>query len=185
MRKRRFKKRGRSQQSRVYGFLALHTNFQALRKAEVRRMPKRRSSQNSFNTKFAERFFYALREKGHKEGLEQRGFSPSIKQLQRVALILSCTHHACTIGRVGFSAEPFVRIMRYGSITLKFAVENKGLFEHHRPRVARGCVEIRWLHTSVCSAHIRLLSTGSGSLTCFWPAHNARFNLPSFMGETG
>jgi uncharacterized metal-binding protein len=102
--------------------LALHTNFQALRKAEVRRMPKRRSSQNSFNTKFAERFFYALREKGHKEGLEQRGFSPSIKQLQRVALILSCTHHACTIGRVGFSAEPSVRIMRYRSITLKSAV---------------------------------------------------------------
>jgi hypothetical protein len=36
MRKRRFKKRGRSQQSRVYGFLALHTNFGELRHAEVR-----------------------------------------------------------------------------------------------------------------------------------------------------
>jgi hypothetical protein len=39
MRKRRFKKRGRSQQSRVYGFLALHTNFAELRKGEVRRIP--------------------------------------------------------------------------------------------------------------------------------------------------
>ena len=42
--------------------------------------------------------------------------------IQRVALILTRTHHASTIGRVDFSAEPSVRIMRYGSITLKSAV---------------------------------------------------------------
>ena len=41
---------------------------------------------------------------------------------QRVALILTRTHHACTIGRVDFSAEPSVRIMQYGSVTLKSAV---------------------------------------------------------------
>jgi hypothetical protein len=40
---------------------------------------------------------------------------------QRVALILTRTHHTCTIGRVDFSAEPSVRIMQYGSITLKSA----------------------------------------------------------------
>jgi hypothetical protein len=42
---------------------------------------------------------------------------------QRVALILTRTHYACTIGRVDFSAEPSVRIMRYGSSTLKSAVD--------------------------------------------------------------
>src|SRR5215211_2827679 len=52
MRKRRFKKRGRSQQSRVYGFLALHTNFQALRKVEVRRMPRMRTSRRRSSKKF-------------------------------------------------------------------------------------------------------------------------------------
>src|SRR5215203_3536322 len=42
--------------------------------------------------------------------------------LQQVALILTRAHHACTIGRVDFSAEPSVCFMRYGSITLKSAV---------------------------------------------------------------
>src|SRR5215204_3427569 len=42
--------------------------------------------------------------------------------LQQVALILTHAHHACTIGRVDFSAEPSVCFMRYGSITLKSAV---------------------------------------------------------------
>jgi len=42
--------------------------------------------------------------------------------LQRVALILTRTYHACTIGQVDFSAEPSVRVMRYGSIALKSAV---------------------------------------------------------------
>jgi hypothetical protein len=46
-----------------------------------------------------------------------------LDHLQRVALILTRTHHACTIGLVDFSAEPSVRLMRYGSITLKSAVE--------------------------------------------------------------
>src|ERR687897_3254566 len=55
MRKRRFKKRGCSLQSRVYGFLALHTNFQALRKAEVRRMPRTRTSPSRSSTKFVSR----------------------------------------------------------------------------------------------------------------------------------
>ena len=48
--------------------------------------------------------------------------SPEWLELQRVALILTRTHHACTIGRVGLSAEPSVRIRRYRSITLKSAV---------------------------------------------------------------
>src|SRR3712207_5678894 len=47
-----------------------------------------------------------------------------MKLLQRVALILTRTHYVCTIGRVGFSAQPSVGIMRYGSITLKSAVRN-------------------------------------------------------------
>lgn len=42
---------------------------------------------------------------------------------QRFALILTRTHQAYTIGRLDFSAEPAVRILRYGSITLKSAVE--------------------------------------------------------------
>ena len=42
--------------------------------------------------------------------------------LQRFALILTRTHQAYTIGRIGFSAKPAVRILRYGSITLKSAV---------------------------------------------------------------
>ena len=50
------------------------------------------------------------------------GELPRIHLLQRVALILTRTHHACTIGRVDFLAEPSVRIMRYGSSTLKSAV---------------------------------------------------------------
>src|SRR5215218_2769828 len=45
------------------------------------------------------------------------------KPLQQVALILTRAHHACTIGRVDFSAEPSVCFMRYGSITLKSAVQ--------------------------------------------------------------
>jgi len=46
----------------------------------------------------------------------------ALAHLERVALILTRTHHACTIGRLDFSAEPSVGIMRYGSITLKSAV---------------------------------------------------------------
>src|SRR5215203_4630424 len=47
--------------------------------------------------------------------------------LQQVALILTRAHHACTIGRVDFSAEPSVCFMRYGSITLKSAEEVRRL----------------------------------------------------------
>src|SRR5215207_11257065 len=46
-------------------------------------------------------------------------------RLQQVALILTRAHHACTIGRVDFSAEPSVCFMRYGSITLKSAVGSR------------------------------------------------------------
>jgi hypothetical protein len=46
--------------------------------------------------------------------------------LQRVALTLTRPRHAYTIGRVDFSAEPPVCIMRYGSITLKSAVRKSG-----------------------------------------------------------
>jgi hypothetical protein len=42
--------------------------------------------------------------------------------LQRFALILTRTRQAYTIGRLDFSAKPAVRILRYGSITLKYAV---------------------------------------------------------------
>jgi hypothetical protein len=45
--------------------------------------------------------------------------------LQRIALILTRAHHACTLGRLDFSAEPSVGIMRYGSITLKSAVGSR------------------------------------------------------------
>src|SRR5215204_4993609 len=45
-----------------------------------------------------------------------------LRASQQVALILTRAHHACTIGRVDFSAEPSVCFMRYGSITLKSAV---------------------------------------------------------------
>src|SRR5215216_3491493 len=48
--------------------------------------------------------------------------SPKTPLIQQVALILTRAHHACTIGRVDFSAEPSVCFMRYGSITLKSAV---------------------------------------------------------------
>jgi hypothetical protein len=50
------------------------------------------------------------------------GYQGAAIFLQRVALILTRIHHACATGRVGFSAEPSVRGMRYGSITLKSAV---------------------------------------------------------------
>src|SRR3712207_8645219 len=43
--------------------------------------------------------------------------------LQQVALKLTRARHAYTTGRVDFSAEPSVCIMRYGSITPKSAVE--------------------------------------------------------------
>jgi hypothetical protein len=52
--------------------------------------------------------------------------------LQWVALILTRAHHACTIGRLDFSAEPSVGIMRYGSITLKSAV---GLLVPHLKKI--------------------------------------------------
>jgi hypothetical protein len=47
--------------------------------------------------------------------------SGGVIKLQRVALILTRARHVCTIGRVDFSAEPPVRIMRYWSTTLKSA----------------------------------------------------------------
>src|SRR5918998_2464969 len=66
-------------------------------------------------------------------------------RLQRFALILTRTHQAYTIGRIGFSAKPAVRILRYGSITLKSAVEDydavaRQLGRRPRPfRVAARC----------------------------------------------
>jgi putative transposase len=52
--------------------------------------------------------------------------------LQWVALILARAHHACTIGRLEYSAEPSVPIMPYGSITLKSAV---GLLVPHLKKI--------------------------------------------------
>jgi len=58
--------------------------------------------------------------------------SSSIKYSQRVALILTRTHQAYTIGRIGFSAKPAVRILRYGSITLKSAVRRTHAWSNMR-----------------------------------------------------
>src|SRR5687767_7977073 len=56
----------------------------------------------------------------------------STRSLQRIALILTRARHACAIGRVDFSAEPSVFIVRYGSITLKSTVGDAAIDGHLR-----------------------------------------------------
>ena len=51
----------------------------------------------------------------------------SIRSIQRVALILTRARHACAIARVNFSAQPSVCIVRFGSNTLKSAVNRQFL----------------------------------------------------------
>ena len=76
---------------------------------------------------------------------------------QRVALILARGHHACTIGRLDFSEEQSVAIMRYGPIILKSAVRGLQL------RRATGEARRRspWPAVIVCSPHASLFSTSA------------------------